>query len=1160
MAKRKINSIIDRQAIETELAFLKEGLTGVNDQLKAISKQKIKLEGATSIREINNETKALNTELDNLKKKNIELSNQQKAFNLEVAKEKEARRQAAQERKEQLAAEKQASLDAVNQQREKNALLQDQKRKTDELAQAERNRAAAETQRLGVPTNNQRAQLSGRGSGSGISSFIPSNDLEASILTQTKLQAELDKTTASKKLLISEYGKGNIAESEYQSQLIKTIALEKELQLSVKAAGKEVENNAKIAFAAPSSIDAAKARVSQLSAERNAIPTGELATPEDIANVKSLNDQIDIQNKLIDDNSDKLTKQKINIGNYPKAFTEASNVVKKELNAVSQQLSSPGLSGKQIEDLTAKQVSLSNAITITGKDFTTQTALSKSYQQAAAEIGRTYGTNSEIFRKFTGHVAEGGAQVVQLDKQVKTATVGGKGLGGIFSSIGASAVSLARILPGLGIAGLIGFAVDPIIKWATAIKEATGDAKILQDVIKDGAKGASEQVAILEIQRSKLTDITKTEKERREIAEQYNKTAAEGNKISLEELSNITAINTQIDKQIGLIEKQALAKAAQAQIAKFADEAIQAEFELQKALRTTGLTEEQVAKSIASRQKAADKALDTQRKSLDGFNKPLTAIDKNYQEPIRQVELVDKKLEGLLVRKKTAAAELNRVIALLKPELDAPIDNEKNKANSAKQIADLIKAQSTEFDVYKLSQQRKIDLLNEQINDEKVYYTDKLNLLKQFTAESQELINRQEQEDIKARENETKRQIENLNKDKAGKTSSQLARINENIKILEKNLQEDLILIRKTTEDKTIKLLNNTLKQRKKINDDQLKVEQDFEKDRTDSESAVLEGIDALNKKRLDKEIKYQKDYKELVKKYATEIADERIDTEQKLASRIESITFSALDSIDKRKIDILDRDLKNLDARTQRQIDGINQSGLAEEERARLIADIEKNSLYQKQVIEEKKEAIEKRRAELEKKGALISLALETAATVFNLKRKAAEAYANAMASENPAIKATALSSSGAILSKIPGVLASAALAAIKLSFFKEGKSKENKYEGFAVVGDGGRSEIIQRKSGLIERTPSVPTLTHVMADDIIHKDENAFIHALLNAANPFRQISMHKAATVKQGDRDVLIGIEQQLIKANRKQHPGWRIERGIEATPEWNYHFKQ
>jgi len=253
-------------------------------------------------------------------------------------------------------------------------------------------------------------------------------------------------------------------------------------------------------------------------------------------------------------------------------------------------------------------------------------------------------------------------------------TSGGAGaFSGIASGAGKafSAVrQLAYILPGVGIAGIIGFATEPIIKWLTEVKKATGDVKILEDTLAAGAKGSAEEVARLSILKDKIDDLSKPQAERIRLAKIYNETAAEGNKININEIDNLTAINLQIDKQIGLIERQSLAKAAQNEISRFADKQILAEEQLQAALRTTGLTEDQVAKSIDNRIKAQNKLLDNQKKSLDvgGINK-IIPIDPKFKESIAQVELVDQKLEGLLLRKRMAAYELNRVIQLLKPSL-----------------------------------------------------------------------------------------------------------------------------------------------------------------------------------------------------------------------------------------------------------------------------------------------------------------------------------------------------------------------------------------------------------------------------------------------------------------------------------------------------------
>ncbi|MBC7748656.1 MAG: hypothetical protein H7Z76_08815, partial [Methylotenera sp.] len=78
------------------------------------------------------------------------------------------------------------------------------------------------------------------------------------------------------------------------------------------------------------------------------------------------------------------------------------------------------------------------------------------------------------------------------------------------------------------------------------------------------------------------------------------------------------------------------------------------------------------------------------------------------------------------------------------------------------------------------------------------------------------------------------------------------------------------------------------------------------------------------------------------------------------------------------------------------------------------------------------------------------------------------------------------------AILAGVLGAIQIATIIATPIPKYKLGR-KGGPAE-FAIVGDGGVSEVIERKSGKIDLTPRVPTLTHLGQGDIVHSSIDSY------------------------------------------------------------------
>ena len=1133
MAKKPINSILDRAAIKAELAALKDDIKKYSAEISQFLKVRANIEGASGAKELNKELTDLDKKLSDLKIRNQELANQQKEFNLAVAQEREERRKAAQERKDQIAAEKQAAKDFVNAQREKNALLAEEKRKQDELKISEEERAKAEQNRLGVPTNNQRAQLTGGNKAAGVSSFVPETELEQSILTREKLRAELSAELVARKELEKQYKAGNVAQADYDSEIVKSIALENELKLSVKALSKEIDNQAKLQFSTPDSIDAAKARVALLSQERNNIAAGGLASPEDIARIKELNAQIDAQNELIDKNSDKLARQKINIGNYPTEFTNASEKLKTELKSVNEQLKAPGLSGEQVKQLTLKQVSLSNAVTTTSQGFTTLTQATGAYKKAAIEIGNTYGTNSDLFKSFTKDVSSGSAKIVELDTNVTRSIKGGSAFGRVLSNIGQQAVDIARILPGLGIATLIGFAIEPIINLTAKLFEASEaqkklaeQEKFMAEFQKEIADGYGKEAANLKILRAEIESVNVPMNKRlqavKELKEQYPDYFKN---LSTEKILNGEVAGT-YDLAAAAILRKAQAQAASSKIAELASKQLSIELVDANDVAKTNDELRKVKDQIITIRGLSD-AAGTQRVNTAASQRAviLARFQARQQDRLAEVEDIKKQQELFL---KYVVDGANETIKIEKDKAGKIKDIREREVKDIRErevkdgTAESIL--QSQFNINKRIIQLEIDRSKAIAENDKYGMTLRMEALGNYAIAVRSMIDLEtqyeiDQEDLKYREIR-----KNLEKEKKEKGA--------NIKAINDQEAREFVAHAKRLNDIKSKNEFDQINVFKELN----KVKEGIE--RNSQKSLSLVGVEEMRKNRqafLDEERTKQ----EKIQKIRDEYAEKQKNANKQLLQELQTTFFAFLNDQITREEQALTRKDELNKASYDKQIAQINSLGLDEEERKRKISEIEKKAAFDSEKIEARKRELATQRARYEK-----------AASIANIIQSTAQAVIGALSQVTtigPAATALAFTY-GAI-----GALQLARAISTPIPRYRLGKSKYDRYEGIAEVGDDYKSEIIQRKTGEIERTPAKPTLTYLMAGDIVHRDEASYIKSLINASNPAAILAKIPAAKQQADtiDRRILMNMERQLVLLNRKGVPHIHNHAPIETT---------
>jgi hypothetical protein len=216
-------------------------------------------------------------------------------------------------------------------------------------------------------------------------------------------------------------------------------------------------------------------------------------------------------------------------------------------------------------------------------------SLNKQYLEAqrnAKNLAVAYGIESKEAKAAAATAAALDVQLKSIDKSVGQSqrNVGNytSAFTGGLSKVWGAVRQLAYVLPGVGIAGIIGFATEPIYNYISALFDLSEAEKKYNSVKEEAAKNGAAELAHLTILKEKLTDFSVSQSERTKYLIEYNKIADDSNKIDQTQINNLEIINAQIQKEIGLIEKRAMAKAAETALNEQAEKVIAAQIQVDR--------------------------------------------------------------------------------------------------------------------------------------------------------------------------------------------------------------------------------------------------------------------------------------------------------------------------------------------------------------------------------------------------------------------------------------------------------------------------------------------------------------------------------------------------------------------------------------------------
>ncbi len=223
------------------------------------------------------------------------------------------------------------------------------------------------------------------------------------------------------------------------------------------------------------------------------------------------------------------------------------------------------------------------------------------------------------------------------------------------------------------------------------------------------------------------------------------------------------------------------------------------------------------------------------------------------------------------------------------------------------------------------------------------------------------------------------------------------------------------------------------------------------------------------------------------------------------------------------------------------RDIEIINQSTASEQDKAAKIAIVNARLAAQKEAFARREREIQLQQAKFQK-----------ATAIFNIILNTTQAVIKAYTEGDPYTKVAR-----AILAGVAGAAQLAVAIATPIPRFKSGKSASNNYEGMAVVGDGGRQEIIERSNGQFEITPSKDTLTYVGKDDIIHPDASAWMKMMSKGAeNDVNRMFVNKPKVIEPIDLSIEIKKQTSILNkiASKKELHLHSSNAGMQAIWKW------
>ncbi len=295
-----------------------------------------------------------------------------------------------------------------------------------------------------------------------------------------------------------------------------------------------------------------------------------------------------------------------------------------------------------------------------------------------------------------------------------------------------------------------------------------------------------------------------------------------------------------------------------------------------------------------------------------------------------------------------------------------------------------------------------------------------------------------------------------------------------------------------------VQALNQSLQQ-KKISVEEYErqraiLQKQYSKEGMESELETIQALITYKKSIGASTIEDEIKLANLQKEISDDLTEYRIENEKKVHDLKKQLAQDTLNLIETvvlagydRERNAIQEKMDAIDRAKENEIAAINVQALTAEEKAARVTLAEKKFQSEKERLAREEKKIEVEKAKAEKLAALLKISIETATKVFQIKAQAAALLSNPVTAAYAPIA----------LSQIPLVIASGAIAAALVAAKPIPKFKFGRDDGpatMAVVGDGGKAEVIELPSGISYLTPDTDTLTYLPEHAKVYPDIESF------------------------------------------------------------------
>jgi len=734
-----------------------------------------------------------------------------------------------------------------------------------------------------------------------------------------------------------------------------------------------------------------------------------------------------------------------------------------------------------------------------------QRALALSRLQKTYSLLTLEERNSPFGQRLAKTIPQLNAQVLTLEQTLGKSQRNVGNYGNAFTKAFGLVRTAAQILPGIGIAGIFGLALDPIIElinkldlFKIKVSQARENLNAFNEVNKNASKQYGEEATVLKILYNAATDVTLSTEKRTKAAKELIKIYPETFKNS-----EINAILTgkEADKY-ELLTKQILAS-ARAQAVKNKLTEIEAQ-------RTElAFTREKV--NNATQNEIASQSSDV-IKRINDQNKQYTDAQAKFRTTQAQASknINDNIVKPAIERNKAAQKDLNEKDKILAAQakflikyagqenlVDAVINNddkvknygsgrsgadrEKDARDSAAALVQIeIDANQQIADVYR-KQSENINFSLETRLDAQKNYSDTVLNIADLEAKKEIVGKKNTADELLAIE--SKREKKRI--DIAAQTSDDIIKITKESlaeidRIRALQFQRDLTNLDRIRDEELTKLNERYAAGKLSL--------EDYEKEKLDltrkaNRIAIQEQIDQVQKL-IDIDSARQLDVTDNLAKLAalrlryseTEIdltkktADEKkavYDKEKELLQDVFNFGRQLAANLFQSQIDDIDKQKEAAEERKNVEIENVNESVASEQDKKDRIAVIEANAANEQEQLTAKQNEIKRKQAIADKAAAIAQAIINIA--LAQTKNVATLGFLGLPLN--------------AVIAAI-GAVQIASIIAQPIPKFAKGKNAGNNYEGLAYVGDGGMNELVINKDGSSWVTPNTPTLTYVGRD----------------------------------------------------------------------------